>query len=82
MDTSTQNPSGFETSKYSCFSNIFFFKGTLPILSTDGNLLLETPSKLHEGPDGNGGVYGALARSGIFKRLRDDVGTLWLHIFG
>ncbi len=24
IDTSTHNPSGFETSKYSCFSNIFF----------------------------------------------------------
>lgn len=47
---------------------IFFFKqGTLPMLSKDGTLFLETIDTLAEGPDGNGGALQDFVESGIWK---------------
>ena len=52
-------------------NSIYFFKqGTLPCLSaTDGKILMETPTKVSSAPDGNGGVYPALHRSGALKDM-------------
>ncbi|GLI67231.1 hypothetical protein VaNZ11_011169 [Volvox africanus] len=47
----------------------FFRQGYLPCFTEDGKLILETPSSLAKAPDGNGGVYLSLARSGILDAM-------------
>ena len=45
--------------------------GTLPCLTTDGKVILETPSRVAVAPNGNGGLYAAI-RSGP-KSVLDDL---------
>ncbi|SNX83803.1 probable UDP-N-acetylglucosamine pyrophosphorylase [Melanopsichium pennsylvanicum] len=67
---------------------IFFEQGTLPCLSLEGKILLETPSKVATAPDGNGGLYRAL-RTPYNKGQTDTVvsdlkkrGIKYLHAYG
>ena len=51
--------------------DVFFFsQGQLPAVGEDGRLLLEAPDQLALVPDGNGGVFAALARSGGLDWLK------------
>ena len=67
---------------------IFFEQGTLPCLSLEGKILLETPSKVATAPDGNGGLYRAL-RTPYNKWQPETVisdlqkrGIKYLHAYG
>ena len=60
-------------------SDIFFFQqGTLPCLSLDGKILLETKSTVTSAPDGNGGIYVALEKSGALEDMRSR-GVEFVH---
>ncbi|RHY58064.1 hypothetical protein DYB38_001628 [Aphanomyces astaci] len=59
---------------------VFFSQGTLPCLTIEGKLMLETPSKLSRAPDGNGGIYRALVDSGALKQM-ESLGVKYLHVF-
>ena len=49
----------------------FFAQGTVPSLDRDGRALLAAPGVLLENPDGHGGAFTALVRSGELDRLRE-----------
>ncbi|KAF7801346.1 UDP-N-acetylglucosamine diphosphorylase 1 [Senna tora] len=49
----------------------FFQQGTIPCVSKDGRLIMETPYRIAKAPDGNGGVYSALKSS----KLLDDMAS-------
>lgn len=48
----------------------FFEQKFLPVLSQDGKLLLETPCTLSMNPNGHGGVFEALLKTGLLKRFQ------------
>lgn len=48
---------------------MFFTQGVLPCLSPTGKILLEKPYQCAMAPDGNGGIYPAMERSGVLSDM-------------
>lgn len=48
---------------------VFFQQGVLPALTEAGKVIMESRSKLAMAPDGNGGVYVALRKSGVLDDM-------------
>ena len=48
----------------------FVCQGTLPALNGQGEFMLTAPDELFSNPDGHGGVYRAIKRSGMIDTLR------------
>ncbi|KAK2812523.1 hypothetical protein FQN49_008360 [Arthroderma sp. PD_2] len=74
----TSGPTRQATEKFFTDNNFFglskenvtiFNQGVLPCISNEGEILLESASKVAVAPDGNGGIYQALVASGV----RDDM---------
>jgi UDP-N-acetylglucosamine/UDP-N-acetylgalactosamine diphosphorylase len=59
----------------------FFPQGTLPALTPDGKIILETPISLSLAPDGNGGIYPAMVKHGILSDMKAR-GIKYIHVFG
>ncbi|ODQ66114.1 udp-n-acetylglucosamine pyrophosphorylase [Nadsonia fulvescens var. elongata DSM 6958] len=59
---------------------IFFEQGVLPCFTPEGKIIMETPSKLAVAPDGNGGIYLALHRSGVLADLKSR-GIQHIHTY-
>jgi len=58
----------------------FFQQGTIPALDESGKVLLESPDKLALVPDGNGGCFRALQKSGCLTQMQDS-GVEYLNLF-
>lgn len=64
----------FEENNYFGYSkeHIKFFKqGQLPLTDFDGNILLQSKSKIFKAANGNGGIFKALADNGIIEELKN-----------
>mmetsp|Transcript_14665 Transcript_14665/g.20933 ORF Transcript_14665/g.20933 Transcript_14665/m.20933 type:complete len:528 (-) Transcript_14665:141-1724(-) len=74
----------FESSVYFGLdpNNVTFFQqGTLPCLSlTEGKILLKSKSQCAMAPDGNGGIYHALSKSGCLSNMKSK-GIVHIHAF-
>lgn len=57
-----------------------FSQGTLPCLTTDGKIIMESGGVVATAPDGNGGFYPALQNSGVLARLQ-EAGVKGIHVF-
>ena len=68
---------GYEKNK-----NIFFFEqGELPMVDTEGKILIGEDGLIKEAADGHGGIYEALVKNGMTKKMR-ELGVEWLFIGG
>lgn len=61
--------------------DVFFFpQGTLPCMTPDGKMLLESAGRVAMAPDGNGGIYPALQRTGALDDMHRR-GVEHVHVF-
>ena len=68
---------GYEKDK-----NIFFFKqGELPMVDTEGKILIGEDGLIKSAADGHGGIYESLVKNGMTKKMR-ELGVEWLFIGG
>ena len=68
---------GYEYNK-----NIFFFKqGKLPMVDTEGKILIGEDGLIKQAADGHGGVYEALSKNGMIEKMR-QLGIEWVYIGG
>lgn len=62
-------------------SDVFFFsQGTLPCMTPEGKVILESAGRVAMAPDGNGGIYPALQQKGALADMRSR-GVEHLHVF-
>ncbi len=59
----------------------FFAQSELPLLDTEGKLLIGKDMKIKEASDGNGGTYSSLRASGCLAEMKEK-GIKWVFIGG
>ncbi len=59
----------------------FFAQSELPLMDTDGKLLIGKDMKIKEASDGNGGTYSSLRASGALAEMKEN-GIKWIFIGG
>lgn len=73
----------FEKHKYFGYHkdrNIFFFvQGELPMIDTEGKILLNEDGLIKQAADGHGGIYESLVKSGMTKKMK-NMGIKWVFI--
>ena len=75
----------FEKNKYFGYQkdkNLFFFmQGQLPMVDTEGKILIGEDGLVKEAADGHGGIYEALVKNGMTKKMK-ELGVEWVFIGG
>ena len=75
----------FEKNKYFGYKkdrDIFFFiQGELPMVDTEGKILIGEDRLIKQAADGHGGIYEALVNSGMTEKMR-QLGVEWVFIGG
>lgn len=75
----------FEKNKYFGYQkdkNIFFFnQGELPMVDTEGKILIGEDGLIKQAADGHGGIYESLVKSGMTKKMK-EMGVDWVFIGG
>jgi len=75
----------FEKNKYFGYQkdkNLFFFmQGELPMVDTEGKILIGEDGLVKEAADGHGGIYEALVKNGMTKKMK-ELGVEWVFIGG
>ena len=73
----------FKKNKYFGYEkNIYFFvQGQLPMLDTEGKILLGEDGFVKLASDGHGGVYESLVKSGMVNKMK-ELGVDWIFIGG
>ena len=75
----------FEQNKYFGYQkdkNIFFFvQGELPMVDTEGKILIGEDGLIKQAADGHGGIYESLVKSGMTEKMR-QLGIEWVFIGG
>ena len=75
----------FEKNKYFGYQkdkNIFFFiQGELPMVDTEGKILIGEDGLIKQAADGHGGIYEALVKNGMTQRMK-EMGIEWVFIGG
>ena len=59
----------------------FFKQGKLPMLSTDGKILIDENGKIKEAADGHGGIFQSMLRDGVIYDMKAR-GVEWVFIGG
>ena len=59
----------------------FFKQGKLPMLSTDGKILIDENGKIKEAADGHGGIFQSILRDGVIYDMKAR-GIEWVFIGG
>ena len=73
----------FKNNKYFGYEkNIYFFiQGELPMIDTEGKILIGEDYLIKEAADGHGGVYESLVKSGMVDKMK-ELGIEWVFIGG
>lgn len=50
----------------------FFIQGELPLIDTNGKVILDKEKNIKEAADGNGGIYEAVVKSGALKSMKEN----------
>ena len=65
----------FEKNRYFGYQkdkNIFFFiQGELPMIDTEGKILIGEDGLIKQAADGHGGIYESLVKNGMTKKMKE-----------
>lgn len=59
----------------------FFKQGKLPMISTEGKVLVDEKGKIKEAADGHGGIFGSMLKDGVIYDMKAR-GIEWIFIGG